>query len=95
MSKEQQRELRTSLSALEGRQAFQQLSSVGLAPSTMSNMETQGAVRYGRAPSGALTASAVLGVDARFAVEKVNRAGMLVREQANNIAAQTRDVVIR
>ena len=60
----------------------------------MSNMESQGSVRYGRAPEGGLTASAVLGVDARFAVEKVNRAGMLVREQANNIAAQTRDVVI-
>ena len=82
MLKAQQRELRTSLAALEGRQAFQQLSSVGLAPNTMSNMETQGAVRYGRAPSGGLTASKVLGIDARFAVEKVNRAGMLVREQA-------------
>ena len=94
MLKAQQRELRTSLSALEGRQAFQQLSSVGLAPNSMSNMEGQGSVRYGRAPDGAITASKVLGIDARFAVEKVNRAGMTIRQQAENIANQTRDVVI-
>ena len=94
MLKEQQRELRTSLSALEGRQAFQQLSSVGLAPNAMSNMEGQGSVRYGRAPDGAITASRVIGIDARFAVEKVNRAGMTIRQQAENIANQTRDVVI-
>ena len=79
MLKAQQRELRTSLSALEGRQAFQQLSNVGLAPNSMSNMESQGSVRYGRAPEGAITASRVLGIDARYAVEKVNRAGMTIR----------------
>ena len=83
-----------SLAALEGRQAFQQLSSVGLAPNSMSNMEGQGSVRYGRAPDGAITASKVLGVDARFACEKVNRSGMTIRQQAENIANQTRDVVI-
>ena len=94
MLKAQQRELRTSLAALEGRQAFQQLSSVGLAPNSMSNMEGQGSVRYGRAPEGSLTASIVLGIDARYAVEKVNRAGLTIREQASNIASQTRDVVI-
>ena len=94
MLKAQQRQLRTSLAALTGNQAFQQLSSVGLAPNTMSNMETQGAVRYGRAPDGSLTAGAVIGVDSRFSVEKVNRAGMTIRQQAENIANQTRDVVI-
>ena len=94
MLKAQQRELRTSLAALEGRQAFQQLSNVGLAPNAMSNMESQGNVRYGRAPDGAITASRVLGIDARYAVEKVNRAGMTVRAQAENLANQTRDVVI-
>ena len=94
MLKAQQRELRTSLSALTGNQAFQQLSSVGLAPNSMANMEGQGSVRYGRAPEGSLTASKVIGVDARFAVEKVNRAGMTIRNQAENIANQTRDVVI-
>ena len=70
------------------------MSSVGLAPNSMSNMESQGSVRYGRAPDGAITASKVLGIDARFAVEKVNRAGMTIRQQAENIANQTRDVVI-
>ena len=44
------RELRTSLSGLEGNLAFQQLSTVGLAPNGMSKMETQGSVRYGRVP---------------------------------------------
>ena len=94
MLKAQQRELRTSLAALSGNQAFQQLSSVGLAPNSMNNMEGQGAVRYGRAPDGSITAGRVIGVDARFAVEKVNRAGMTIRQQAENIANQTRDVVI-
>ena len=94
MLKAQQRQLRTSLAALTGNQAFQQLSSVGLAPNSMSNMEGQGTVRYGRAPDGSLTAGTVIGVDARFAVEKVNRAGMTIRQQAENIANQTRDVVI-
>ena len=94
MLKAQQRQLRTALGALEGRQAFQQLSSVGLAPNAMSNMEGQGSVRYGRAPDGSLSSGIVLGVDARFAVEKVNRAGMTIRQQAENIANQTRDVVI-
>ena len=94
MLKAQQRQLRTALGALEGRQAFQQLSSVGLAPNAMSNMEGQGSVRYGRAPDGSITTGKVIGVDARFAVEKVNRAGMTIRQQAENIANQTRDVVI-
>ena len=94
MLKAQQRQLRTSLSALQGNQAFQQLSSVGLAPNSMNNMEGQGAVRYGRAPDSSISAGKVIGVDARFAVEKVNRAGMTIRQQAENIANQTRDVVI-
>ena len=80
--------------SIVGNQAFQQLSSVGLAPNSMANMEGQGSVRYGRAPDGSLTTGVVLGIDARFAVEKVNRAGMTIRQQAENIANQTRDVVI-
>ena len=73
MLKAQQRQLRTALAGLSGNQAFQQLSSVGLAPNTMANMEGQGAVRYGRAPANSLTTGKLIGVDARFAVEKVNR----------------------
>ena len=94
MLKAQQRQLRASLAALEGNLAMQQLSNVGLAPNRMTNMEGQGGVRYGRAPDNGLTASRVMGVDARFAVEKVDRAGMTIRQQAENIANQTRDVVI-
>ncbi len=94
MLKAQQRQLRAALAALQGQQAFEQLSSVGLAPSRMDNMEGQGGVRYGRAPDGSITDNIVIGMDARFGVEKVNRAGMTIRQQAENIANQTRDVVI-
>ena len=90
----QLRQLRTVVAALDTQMAFQHLQSVGLAPSGVTNMETQGGIRYGRAPDGALTTGYVLGVDARYAVEKVNRAGMTIRQQAENIANQTRDVVI-
>ena len=89
-----QRQLRTSLASLEGNLAFEQLSRVGLAPNRMDNMEPIGNVRYGRANAGALTADYVVGCDRRFAVEKVNRAGMAVREQARQIANQTQEVVI-
>lgn len=94
MLKTQQRQLRTALAALEGNLAMAQLSAVGLAPNGMANMEGQGIIRYGRAPENAITDNFVLGVDARYAVEKVNRAGMMIRQQAENIANQTRDVVI-
>ena len=94
MLKKQQRDLRSAVSALQGNLAFEQLSSVGLAPNGMANMEGQGTVRYGRAPDGAISDNIVLGLDNRYAVEKVNRAGMTVRQQAENIANQTRDIVI-
>ena len=94
MTKQQQRQLRAALSVLQGGQAMDQLTSVGLAPSSMTNMEGTTGVRYGRAPDGSLTAGYILGIDARYAVEKVNRAGMTIRQQAENIANQTRDVVI-
>ena len=94
MLKAQQRQLRTTLAALDGNLAFEQLSSVGLAPNRMSNMEGQMSVRYGKANDGALTAGYVVGCDYRYAVEKVNRAGMAVREQARQIANQTQEVVI-
>ena len=94
MLKAQQRQLRTTLSALDGNLAFEQLSSVGLAPNRMANMEGQMSVRYGKANDGALTTGYVVGVDSRYAIEKVNRAGMAVREQARQIANQTQEVVI-
>ena len=94
MSKAQQRQLRATLSTLDGNLAFEQLSRVGLAPNRMSNMEEVGNIRYGRAPEGSLKANYIPGIDYRFAVEKVNRAGMAVREQARQIANQTQEVVI-
>lgn len=94
MLKESQRQLRAALSVLQGNQAFDQLSSVGLSPSRMTNMEGQGQIRYGRAPAGSITQHRILGIDARYAVEKVNRAGMTIRQQAEQIANQTREVVI-
>ena len=95
MLKAQQRQLRAALGGLPGgNMALAQLSSVGLAPNRIANMEDVGNIRYGRAPEGGLTASIVLGVDSRYAVEKVNRAGMTIRQQAENIANQTRAVVI-
>lgn len=94
MLKAQQRQLRAALGALQGNLAMAQLSSVGLAPNRIANMEDVGNIRYGRAPEGAIGASKVLGIDSRFNVEKVNRAGMTIRQQAENIANQTRDVVI-
>ena len=90
----QQRQLRTALAALEGGFALQQLNSVGLSPNGFTNMESQGSIRYGKAPAGSLTDKYVLGIDARYGMEKVNRAGMTIRQQAENIANQTRDVVI-
>ena len=94
MLKAQQRQLRTTLSALDGNLAFEQLSNVGLAPNRMANMEGQMNIRYGKANDGALTAGYVVGIDRRYAIEKVNRAGMAVREQARQIANQTQEVVI-
>ena len=94
MLKAQQRQLRTTLSALDGNLAFEQLSNVGLAPNRMANMEGNMNIRYGKANDGALTAGYVVGIDRRYAIEKVNRAGMAVREQARQIANQTQEVVI-
>ena len=94
MLKAQQRQLRTTLSALDGNLAFEQLSNVGLAPNRMANMEGQMNIRYGKANDGALTAGYVVGIDRRYAIEKVNRAGLAVREQARQISNQTSEVVI-
>ena len=70
MLKAQQRQLRTTLSALDGNLAFEQLSNVGLAPNRMANMEGQMNIRYGKANDGALTAGYVVGIDRRYAIEK-------------------------
>ena len=95
MLKTEQRALRAAIAALPGGSlSLEQLNSVGLAPNAMTNMEGTTGVRYGRAADGALGGGHVLGIDARFAMEKVNRSGMTIRQQAENIANQTRDVVI-
>lgn len=93
MLKANQRQLRSALAGLQGNLALEQLNSVGLGAEMM-NMEGQHRIRYGRAPAGSLTADYVLGVDARYGMEKVNRAGMTIRQQAENIANQTREVVV-
>ena len=95
MLQAQQRHLRKALGALAGGNfALEQLNSVGLAPNRQTNMEGTTGIRYGRAPAESLTANYILGVDARYGMEKVNRNGMTIRQQAENIANQTRDVVI-
>lgn len=94
MLQPQQRHLRAALGVLQGNLALEQLNSVGLAPNRQVNMEAMGNIRYGRVPAGSLTANYILGVDARYGMEKVNRNGMTIRQQAENIANQTRDVVI-
>lgn len=89
------RALRTAISALSGETALMQLNMVGLAPS-MSNMEShmEGTLRYGRVPDEALDTNHMLFLDARAAVEYVSRSGMAIRQQADNIASESREVVI-
>lgn len=103
MNVETQRQLRAAIAALQGDNVFQHLNSVGLGPNRMSNMDPTGSIRYGKAPKGTndagtqvnvLTANYVLGIDARYAIEKVNRSGLMIRQQAEQIANQTREVVI-
>ena len=96
MLKAQQRELRTSRwQRCTGNQAFQQLSSVGLAPNTMSNMEDTGG---GSLRSGTRWLTHGRGGDrCRFSVRR--REGESCwhdypRAGIENIANQTRDVVI-
>lgn len=89
------RVFRAAVSSLTGNLAFQQLNEVGLAPNRMTNMDQIGNVRYGRIENGLLASdSHAMGIDARYAVEKVNRAGMTIRQQAEQIANQTREVVV-
>ena len=95
MRKEQMRNLRTAVAALDGDMALNQLNSIGLSPNMMTNMDMIGNIRYGRVPDDALSNSDhIVGIDARYALEKVNRAGMTIRQQAEQIANQTREVVI-
>ena len=95
MPKEGMRSLRTAISTLTGNLAFDQLNEVGLAPNRITNMDQIGNVRYGRVPDNVLAATThMVGVDARYALEKVNRAGMTIRQQAEQIANQTREVVV-
>lgn len=95
MRKEQMRNIRTAISALQGDMALNQLNSIGLSPNMMTNMDMIGNVRYGRVPDDAISnPNHIVGIDARYALEKVNRAGMTIRQQAEQIANQTREVVI-
>ena len=95
MPKEIQRALRTAVAALQGDMTIEHLNSVGLAPSSIQNMERQMGIRFGRTPDGAISNAAyVIGLDANFAIEKVMRAGMTIRQQAQNIADQTENVVV-
>ena len=95
MAKQGMRNFRTAISALTGTLAFEQLNEVGLAPNRMTNLDQIGNIRYGRIPDDILAANTHwVGVDARYAVEKVNRAGMTIRQQAEQIANQTREVVV-
>ena len=95
MPKEIQRQLRATAAALQGDMTIEHLNSIGLAPSSIQNMERQMGVRFGRTPDGAISNAAyIIGLDANFAVEKVMRAGMTIRQQAQNIANQTENVVI-
>ena len=92
--KHEKRQIVQSMAALTGNLALEQLNSVGLAP-RLENMEgPAGKVRYGKAPEGSLTAYHVLGVDARAAVEFVSRDGMAIRQQADSIKDETRQIVI-
>lgn len=95
MPKEGMRAFRTAITAVGSEAAFAQLNEIGLAPNRITNMDQIGNVRYGRIPPDLLAATThVMGVDARYAVEKVNRAGMTIRQQADQIANQTREVVV-
>ena len=95
MPKEGMRQLRSAVSSLTGNLAFDQLNEVGLAPNRMTNLDQIGNVRYGRIPDNIVANTGdMVGVDARYAVEKVNRAGMTIRQQAEQIANQTREVVV-
>ncbi len=95
MRKTEFRALRTAISALSGETALMQLNQVGLAPS-FSNMENhiEGTLRYGRVPDEALDTNHILFLDARAAVEYVSRSGMTIRQQADNIANESREVVV-
>ena len=89
------RKFRQAVSSLTGNLAFDQLNTVGLAPNRMTNMDQIGSVRYGRIANGLLANdNSAMGIDARYAIEKVNRAGMTIRQQAEQIANQTREVVV-
>ena len=89
----ERRTLRSVLKDQTGNLTLFDLGTVDLAPG-LSGMAGAGRIRHGRAPAGSLTVSTVLGLDSNNAVEKVTRSGMTIRQQAENIANQTRDVVV-
>ena len=89
----ERRDLRSALAGQTGNLTLFDLGTVDLAPS-VGGMSPVGPVRHGRAPAGSITASRVVGLDSGNAVEKVTRSGMTIRQQAENIANQTRDVVV-
>lgn len=95
MRKPRMRDFRTKLAALTGNLALTQLSSIGLSPDLERMDDFMQRVRFGRVPDDAISnENRIIGLDNRAAIEYVARQGMAVREQANEIKSQTRQVVI-
>lgn len=95
MRKPRMRDFRAKLAALTGNLALTQLSSIGLSPDLERMDDFMQRVRFGRVPDNAISnANKIIGLDSRAAIEYVARQGMAVREQANEIKSQTRQVVI-
>lgn len=85
------RAFRNAVLALTGTNSLENLNAVGLGP-TFSNMEGTQQLRFGR--SDQLGTDVMLAVDRRAAVEYVQRSGMAIRAQADNIANESREMVI-
>ena len=92
-NKEEFRSFRTAVLALTGTNALENLNAVGLGP-TFSNMEGTTGIRFGRTPNDDLSANVIAAIDRRAAVEYVQRSGMAIRAQADNIANESREMVI-
>ena len=94
MNKAERRKLIAQVLSTNGLDALNQLTSIGLSPMLSNMNEWQSMVRYGRTPNDELTTGMILGIDARAAAEYVMRSGMAIRQQAENITNESREVVI-
>ncbi|MDE0316538.1 MAG: hypothetical protein OXM61_16755 [Candidatus Poribacteria bacterium] len=92
-NKQEFRQFRNAVLALTGTNALENLNAVGLGP-TFENAEGTTGIRYGRTPGDELDAKHILALDRRAAVEYVQRSGMAIRAQADNIANESREMVI-